>query len=118
MMASYCLAFGIMYWVRLVGLYEGPLWRFDLMPVHWQIGALVLAVMFPFASIGLWTMASWGPVIWFLCAAIEAVMYGAMTDLFGSRVDILAVHALFALVYSAMRLHLLVQTRRANLSAH
>ena len=37
MIAVYCLMFGVLYWVRLIGNYDGPLWRFDLMPVHWQV---------------------------------------------------------------------------------
>ncbi|TIX04331.1 MAG: hypothetical protein E5V46_31610, partial [Mesorhizobium sp.] len=35
--AGYCLLFGILYWIRLIGFYPGALWRFDLMPVHWQV---------------------------------------------------------------------------------
>ena len=75
LIAGYCLLFGILYWVRLIGVYDGPLWRFDLMPVHWQIAAVTLAVFFPFAAIGLWMLASWGPVIWVICAVTETVMY-------------------------------------------
>ena len=37
--AAYCLMFGMLYWIRLIGIYDGPLWRFDLMPVHWQVPA-------------------------------------------------------------------------------
>ena len=48
--AGYCLLFGILYWIRLIGFYDGPLWRFDLMPVHWQVAAVMLAVFFPFAG--------------------------------------------------------------------
>jgi len=66
--AGYCLLFGILYWIRLIGIYPGELWRFDLMPVHWQVAAATLAVFFPFAAAGLWMLASWGPVIWFICA--------------------------------------------------
>ena len=75
LIAGYCLLFGILYWVRLIGVYDGPLWRFDLMPVHWQVAAVTLAVFFPFAAIGLWMLASWGPVIWVICAVTETVMY-------------------------------------------
>ncbi len=46
---------------------------------------MVLAAFFPFAGIGLWMMASWGPVIWFICAATESVMYLGFPDLFGQR---------------------------------
>jgi hypothetical protein len=72
--ALYCLLFGVLYWVRLIGYYDGALWRFDLMPVHWQVAAVTLAALFPFAAIGLWMLASWGPVIWFICAATETVV--------------------------------------------
>ena len=48
--AGYCLLFGILYWIRLIGFYPGALWRFDLMPVHWQVAAVMLAVFFPFAA--------------------------------------------------------------------
>ncbi len=34
------------------------------MPVHWQVATVTLAVFFPFAAVGLWMLASWGPVIW------------------------------------------------------
>ena len=37
--SGYCLLFGILYWIKLIGFYPGPLWRFDLMPVHWQVAA-------------------------------------------------------------------------------
>jgi hypothetical protein len=101
--SGYCLLFGILYWVRLIGLYDGPLWRFDLMPVHWQIAAVTLSVFFPFAAIGLWMLTSWGPVIWFICAATETLMYGLFSNLFGQRLLIVASHGLVALFYLAFR---------------
>ena len=47
---------------------------------------------FPFAAIGLWMLASWGPVIWFICAATETVMYLGFPELFGQRSPIVASH--------------------------
>ena len=44
---------------------------------------MVLAVFFPFAAAGLWMLASWGPVIWFICAVTETVMYAGFPELFG-----------------------------------
>ncbi|MBE7185186.1 MAG: hypothetical protein INR68_12385 [Methylobacterium mesophilicum] len=99
--AVYCLIFGVFYWVRLLGFYEGPLWRFDLMPGHWQVASVMLAVLFPFAAIGLWMLASWGPVIWFICAAMETAMYAAFPDLFGTNYPVLAIHGMVAIVYIA-----------------
>ncbi len=110
--ALLCLAFGILYWVRLVGFYEGASWRFDTMPVHWQVAAVSLAALFPFAGIGLWMMASWGPVIWFLCAAIEATMYAGFPELYGNRPALVVGHVLVGLVYIAFRVAIHVERRK------
>ncbi|TKT81416.1 DUF6163 family protein [Aquamicrobium sp. LC103] len=109
--AFYCLLFGMLYWVRLIGYYDGPNWRFDLMPAHWQVASVTLAVLFPFAASGLWMMASWGPVIWFICAAIEAVMYVGFPDLFGHRYQLVISHVLVALLYATFRVVMLLQKR-------
>lgn len=112
--AGYCLLFGLLYWTRLIGIYDGSLWRFDLMPAHWQVAAVVLAAFFPFAAIGLWMLASWGPVIWFICAATEILMYAAFPDLFGHRFIIVLSHGLVALLYLAFRIVIVVQKRSAQ----
>jgi len=111
--AGYCLLFGSLYWVRLIGYYDGPLWRFDLMPVHWQVAATMLAVIYPFAGIGLWMLTSWGPVIWVTCAAVETVMYAGFPEIFGAKYTVVISHALVALLYAAFRLVLSWQRRRA-----
>jgi hypothetical protein len=112
--AAYCLLFGILYWVRLMGVYPGSLWRFDLMPVHWQIAAASLAVLFPFAAAGLWMLASWGPVIWVLCAATETVMYAGLPQLFGQRWLIVVSHGAVALLYLVFRVVIYWQERQAR----
>lgn len=117
MIAAYCLLFGFLYWVRLIGYYEGDLWRFDLMPLHWQAAATVLAVFFPFAAIGLWGLASWGPVIWFICAAVETVMYLGFPELFGRRVPVVVSHGLVALLYIAIRFAMHLEKRRNSQQA-
>ncbi|TYR30843.1 hypothetical protein FY036_15385 [Mesorhizobium microcysteis] len=112
LVAVYSLLFGILYWVRLVGFYDGAAWRFDLMPVHWQVASVCLAALFPFAASGLWMLASWGPVIWFICAAIETTMYLGFPDLFGTRYWVVASHALVAAIYCVFRLIFFLQSRR------
>lgn len=114
LVALYCLLFGLLYWVRLVGFYEGGDWRFDLMPVHWQIAASTLAVLFPFAASGLWMLASWGPVVWFLCAIIEGVMFLGYPELFGARPSLVLSHMFVALLYLGFRLVIHIQKRRAG----
>lgn len=112
--AVYCMLFGVLYWVRLVGFYPGSLWRFDLMPVHWQVASATLAALFPFAAAGLWMLASWGPVIWFICAATETAMYGALPQLFGERLPIVAAHMAVALIYIGFRIAIHWQNRQAQ----
>lgn len=110
--AVYSLLFGVLYWVRIIGVYDGALWRFDLMPVHWQVASVSLAVLFPFAASGLWMMASWGPVIWFICAAVEIIMYVGFRDLFGFRPEIIASHLLVAALYCAFRVAFFLRARK------
>lgn len=112
--AAYCLLFGVLYWIRLIGFYDEPLWRFDTMPVYWQVTAVTLAVFYPFAGIGLWMLASWGPVIWFICAATEVTMYAGFPDLFGHRFAIVISHAFVALLYIAFRVVIFFQRRQAE----
>ena len=111
--AAYCLVFGLLYWARLIGVQDGALWRFDLMPVHWQIASVVLAAFFPFAAIGLWMLASWGPVIWFICAVAESAMFLGMPEHFGSRLPIVASHLAVLASYCLFRAVLYRQRRTA-----
>lgn len=107
------LVFGLLYWVRLVGIYPGAEWRFDLMPVHWQVVSVILAVLFPFAASGLWMLASWGPVIWFICAAIEMTMHLGFPDLYGARPEVVLAHTGVALLYGAFRVAFFVHARKS-----
>lgn len=111
LIAAYSLLFGVMYWVRLIGILDGASWRFDLMPVHWQVVSVVLAVLFPFAASGLWMMASWGPVIWFICAAIEVAMFAGFPDLFGSNLVVVAAHLMVVAVYATFRILFFMRAR-------
>lgn len=114
LIAGYCLMFGVLYWIRLIGIYDGPLWRFDLMPVHWQVASVTLAVFFPFAAIGLWMLASWGPVIWAICALTELVMFVGFPDRFGDKRMIVASHVLVIALYVTFRALIAWQKRRAE----
>lgn len=107
-----CLVAGLKYWLALIGVFDYPPWRFDLMPVHWRLAATSLAVLFPVAAVGLWLIVSWGPVIWVAAAAIEIAMYGAFADLFGHRPLILILHLVVAVIYVGFRVVLYLQRRR------
>jgi Family of unknown function (DUF6163) len=110
--AVYSLIYGVMYWVRLIGIYDGSLWRFDLMPVHWQLASASLAVLFPVAAIGLWMMVSWGPVIWIAAAAGEVVMHAGFPQLYGSRPLTVASHITVLLLFIIFALAWQIQRRR------
>lgn len=107
-----CLVAGLKYWIALIGVFDYPPWRFDLMPLHWRIAATSLAVLFPVAATGLWMTVSWGPVIWVAAAGTEVAMYGWFPCLFGHRPLILILHAGVAAIYIAFRIVLHIQRRR------
>lgn len=114
--AGYCLLFGILYWGRIVGYSDMAGWRFDLMPVHWQVASATLAVLLPFAAIGLWMLASWGPVIWLICAGTELTMFLGFPGLFGENRPTVVAHLLTIALYCAFRLVLFLQRRKEAVS--
>ena len=78
--------------------------RYRIYPIlGLAIATATLAVFFPVAAIGLWMLSSWGPVIWFICAATETVMHAGFPDLFGARWPIVAAHAAVAVIYILFR---------------
>lgn len=85
LMAVYCLVVGTYYWVRLIGVFPGLLWRFDLMPWPWQAASVGLAILMPVAATGLWLRAPWGPVLWIAGALAEIFIYGYLERIFESR---------------------------------
>ncbi|WP_208437968.1 DUF6163 family protein [Bartonella taylorii] len=70
-LALICLGLSVFYWVRLIGIFPGVLWRFDLMPWQWQFASAILAVVYPIALIGLWMYSLWGVVLWCVAAFTE-----------------------------------------------
>lgn len=105
-------AVGIGYWIRLVGIYEGPLWRFDLMPFWWKVAAPSLAVLYPVAGVGLWMLTSWGIVIWLLIAIVEAVMHLAFARLFGGLPPWFTFHAVGLALFLGLWIAAQVEARR------
>jgi Family of unknown function (DUF6163) len=109
--ALICIFYGAAYWMKLIGIHDGPLSRYDLMPVHWQIAATSLAVLYPVAATGLWMVVSWGAVIWGAVAITEAIMYAGFPQLYGSNMTLLAAHGATAFLYLAFRLALMRENR-------
>jgi hypothetical protein len=96
-------AIGVSYWIRLVGIYDGPLWRFDLMPIWWKAAATMLAVLAPVAGVGLWMTVSWGVVIWVIVALVEAFMHLGFPALFGPPTPWLWFHLVGLSLYVVLR---------------
>ncbi|EJF87907.1 hypothetical protein ME1_00871 [Bartonella vinsonii subsp. arupensis OK-94-513] len=84
-LALICLGLSVFYWVRLVGVFPGVLWRFDLMPWQWQFVSITLAIVYPIAVIGLWMYSLWGIVLWCITAFTETlIMYYSNYQLFAA----------------------------------
>lgn len=104
---------GLLYWVRLIGVFEGGLWRFDTMPVWWKLAAPALAVLYPVAGVGLWLVASWGVVIWTIVFLIETIMHVGFPQLFGFDPVTVGLHAFGLALLLTLRIVLLVERSRA-----
>jgi len=102
--ATVLFGVGVYYWIRLIGIEDGPLARFDLMPVWWKMAAPALAVLYPVAGIGLWMTVGWGAVVWVLIAIVEGVMHLGFPDLFGQNLLWLGFHAWGLLMLASLRL--------------
>ena len=85
LVALSCLVAGLQYWGRLIGLSDGGMSRFDLIPYYWQLASAALAVLLPVAAVGLWMQVSWGPVIWVVAAGSEIVMHKGFPLWYGER---------------------------------
>ena len=103
LLAFYCLLLGIAWLVRMIGIYDGPLWRFDLMPTAWKLASLTMCLLFFFSSVGLWLLAPWGMVVWFLAAIGEMLLYGVYSDIFGFRPVTIVINIAIGLLFIAFR---------------
>ncbi len=117
-LSLYCLYFGLFYWVRLIGLEDGALWRFDLMPVQWKVASASLAALYPCAAMGLWMGVSWGAVLWIIAAGAEIAMYLWLPHLFGRQQLVVIAHFAGIAVYLAFVATEIAQKRSKRASAH
>lgn len=106
------LASGVYYWIRLIGLQPGLLWRFDLMPWLWQTVSVGLAILLPIAATGLWMRAPWGSLLWFIAALTEISIYSIFTRNFENRPLIAAFYIAAIVIYISFRVWLYVEQRR------
>jgi len=106
------LWFALQYWAMLTGLSFKGQGRFDLLPAAWKAAYTALAVLFPVATVGLWLLVSWGPVIWLVAAATEIAMHEVYPSIFGIDRLLVVMHAVIAVVFVLFRIALFLQRRR------
>ncbi|MBL4598308.1 MAG: hypothetical protein JKY82_11915 [Rhizobiaceae bacterium] len=95
--------FALQYWMRLIGIYDGPDYQFDTMAEHWRVAAAVLAVLLPITALGLWGLFSWGPVVWIFAICIEVGMHMGLPQLFGEQQMLMLFHAICLMVFLVLQ---------------
>ncbi|WP_345119097.1 DUF6163 family protein [Bartonella pachyuromydis] len=101
-LALICFSLSIFYWICLVGVFPNTLWRFDLMPWHWQFASTTLAIVYPIALIGLWMYSLWGIVLWCIAAFIEI-----LTMYYSDSIDqsfVLLFHGILCLIFMILQI--------------
>lgn len=97
-LALICLGLSIFYWVRLVGIFPGILWRFDLMPWQWQFLSATLAIIYPIALIGIWMYSLWGIVLWCSAAFTETLVITSLYSTSNYKIIVPLLHGSLFLI--------------------
>ncbi len=114
LVAAVCFVYGLKYWAMLIGYSYGGLGRFDLLSAHWRLVAVYMAAFYPVASLGLWTGASWGFVVWVGAAGVEVLMHLVWPYLFGNAALLVTGHFVVLAVYVGFRGVMYYQQRRRS----
>lgn len=117
-MAAVAMVSGLTYWAQLVGLSNETLPRFDQLSVHWQVPCVVLAVLLPVASMGLWMLTSWGVVLWTVACLIEIAIYGVWAERYMPRPQLVLGHIAALSVLFVFIVIIAVQRWRDRLSEY
>jgi len=98
--ALYCLICGVVYWVRIIGIYDVRLWRFDLMPWQWQCLSVILAVSYPVIASGLWMGSRWGIILWLIAGVSESITMTFYATHFSWNPLIACVQTAFVMIFA------------------
>ena len=112
LMAMIAMISGLSYWAQLTGLGAEGLPRFDELPVHWQVPWVMLAILLPCASMGLWMLASWGVVLWVVASLMEIGVYGVWADSYVERPAVVLGHIVALTVLAGILIALAIQHYR------
>ncbi|WP_273756166.1 DUF6163 family protein [Bartonella sp. MM73XJBT] len=111
-LALICLSLSIFYWICLVGVFPNSLWRFDLMPWHWQFASATLAIVYPIALIGLWMYSLWGIVLWCIAALTEI-----LTMYYANSIDqsfVLLFYGILFLIFMILQMIIFLKRNRTK----
>ncbi|WP_273759958.1 DUF6163 family protein [Bartonella sp. ML70XJBT.G] len=111
-LALICLSLSIFYWICLVGVFPNTLWRFDLMPWHWQFASATLAIVYPIALIGLWMYSLWGIVLWCIAALTEI-----LTMYYSNSINqsfVLLFHGILFLIFIILQIMIFLKRNRTK----
>ncbi|UXM93955.1 DUF6163 family protein [Bartonella sp. HY329] len=111
-LALFCLTLGTGYWVRLIGVYNEPLWRYDLMPWNWRILCCSLAILYPIAACGLWMGSKWGIILWLIGGFVEAVCYTLYASYFELHLVVPFIHTIFVIAYATLTFLKIKESRK------
>ncbi len=102
-LAFVALLFSIFYWIRMVGVFPGALWRIDRMPWLWQVLTVSLSVVYPIAALGLWMGSLWGIILWFFAALTESLAFTVYSSSFIFFPSLAVFHFLVAILFVMFR---------------
>lgn len=111
-----CLFGALNYWGQLTGFFDiADNRRFDELSANARISYTALALVLPFAGLGLWFQSSWGIVLWVGCVLLQFCMYTLWDATFGQNPILLALIAAAALILAGYLIWLIIQRRNARL---
>lgn len=114
LLSLFCLLLAITYWLRILGVFSGDLWRFDLMPQQWQALTATMSVIYPVAACGLWMCSGWGAVLWFLAGLAESLAMTVYAADYTWFPLIAVIHSIFLVIFISFRVLFYINKRRKN----
>lgn len=114
-----CLIGALNYWAQLTGFIDiSDDRRFDELSASARMSYTALALVLPFAGLGLWFQSSWGIVLWVSCVILQFCMYTLWDTIYGRNPMLLALIAAAALILAGYLIWLAIQQREARLSGY
>jgi hypothetical protein len=98
-MAIILLIRGIMGWANILEITDFGGYSFSEAPVYIQCTIVAFTLMSFVSAIGLWILASWGPVLWLFLVIGDAFVHIAFVVSFGSAPLLLTFNAFTVVFY-------------------